>query len=456
MIFIAIIISISSFVGCSMVCKIEETSQVLNPMPVIHIDIPNKEVITDNETYLECNISLSDCDEQFELRDEAAGIRLRGNSTLTFDKKSYRIKFNEKKNLLGQGKGAAKSWVLLANHCDFSLLRNYLAYQLGNELNGIEWTSSATFVELYLNGSYLGVYLLCDQVQVHETRINIDTQAENGFLIELDKWALNDGSEEGKDYFVVNQLPYTVKSVEESIDIENKRRQFASMKEYIGRVKDAIYSHKRQEIEKLIDLDSCVDMYILLELFKNIDAGWSLYLYKNPGGKLFFGPPWDFDTAAGNDYRLDVEEYEDQYEYPYQHDYEGLYVGGTVEDPQRVINGWSYSEYYGNDDYNFQQRNDWYIELMSCDWFRVMVNQRYKAIDDNLEDMLASIDLVTEQYGSYFEDNFRQWKVWGTRIHMTPKALMEINSQKEQAEYLKIWLQYRIEWLAECFEELSQ
>ena len=57
----------------------------------------------------------------------------------------------------------------------------------------------------------------------------------------------------------------------------------------------------REEIEELIDIDSVVDAYIVEEVFKNLDAGWSsFYMYRDIGGKLFFGPVWDFDLTSGN------------------------------------------------------------------------------------------------------------------------------------------------------------
>jgi len=49
------------------------------------------------------------------------------------------------------------------------------------------------------------------------------------------------------------------------------------------------------------DVDSVVNYYIENELFKNVDgAAASFYLYKKRGGKLFFGPIWDFDLSMGN------------------------------------------------------------------------------------------------------------------------------------------------------------
>ena len=50
------------------------------------------------------------------------------------------------------------------------------------------------------------------------------------------------------------------------------------------------------------DVPSVVDYYILNELFKNVDANLrrSTFVYKPRGGKLTFGPIWDYDLAMGN------------------------------------------------------------------------------------------------------------------------------------------------------------
>ena len=51
-----------------------------------------------------------------------------------------------------------------------------------------------------------------------------------------------------------------------------------------------------------IDQNSAVDYYIAMEFMKPVDGNmWaSVYMYKPRGGKLNFGPMWDFDLAAGS------------------------------------------------------------------------------------------------------------------------------------------------------------
>ncbi len=58
----------------------------------------------------------------------------RGNFSWITDKKSYRIKFDGKVNLLNMGK--AKKWALIANAIDDTLMRNDYAYYLMDVITG--------------------------------------------------------------------------------------------------------------------------------------------------------------------------------------------------------------------------------------------------------------------------------------------------------------------------------
>ena len=136
-------------------------------------------------------------------------IKVRGNSTALADKKAYNITFNKKKDLFGlssafDGTGAgAKKWSLLANAFDKSLIRNKLALDL-NTAFGIPFTSQSRFVDLYLNGRYMGNYLLVESVEAGTDRVNIDSEnpESDDILIELEN---NEKDEEGVDYLITTR-----------------------------------------------------------------------------------------------------------------------------------------------------------------------------------------------------------------------------------------------------------
>lgn len=60
---------------------------------------------------------------------------MRGNWSTKYPKKSLRIKFEKKRNLLGLNDGAKqKNWILLAEYKDVSMLRDKVALSLCREI----------------------------------------------------------------------------------------------------------------------------------------------------------------------------------------------------------------------------------------------------------------------------------------------------------------------------------
>ena len=143
--------------------------QITN-LPLISIHTEDSIKPTQKGQELNCKILITN-DGKIETREEAT-IRIRGKSTSFQEKKPYRIKFNSKQKILGL-KGSYKKWTLIANHYDRSLMRNALAFKVG-ELVGFEYIPRCLPVDLILNGEYRGNYYLCDQVEIGKDRINID------------------------------------------------------------------------------------------------------------------------------------------------------------------------------------------------------------------------------------------------------------------------------------------
>ncbi len=390
-------------------------------LPLFTFTMEGGNEVTSKTEYAAMTLSISNADDEFCLEEIAGKIRGRGNATWNMEKKSYRLKLEEKINLLGQGKGEAKDWILLANHCDQTLLRNYIAFYLGRQLSNIEYSSSGSFVEVVINGDYKGVYLLCEQVEVNKNRVNIEVDAEKldtGYLIELDQYADDDeGAEEGVTFFRLGDRLYTVKS-----DADTEQMEF--IKDYVTKVDDAIHRGKKAEIEALIDLPSCVDMYLLQEFMLNIDVGWSsFFMYKKPdGGKLYFGPVWDFDLAAGNDRRL------------YSGSHEGIYVadGGGM---------------------GMVQESKWYIALMKQAWFRKMVISRW----EETKDIFAGVSSVAKEAASSMssaaERNFMRWDIFGQIINHEPDVVVMLQNYNQHTKHLCSWLEKRYIWLDNYFAE---
>ena len=75
-------------------------------------------------------------------------IKGRGNSSFAYQKKSYQLKLDKSTDLIDAGK--AKTWILLSDHRDHSLLRSRIGFALARAV-GLDYTSRGESVDVYLN-----------------------------------------------------------------------------------------------------------------------------------------------------------------------------------------------------------------------------------------------------------------------------------------------------------------
>lgn len=386
-------------------------------LPVMSITINQDIMSVGKEDYIDATISMLNTDQSYEFTDKHALFRGRGNgSWWNFDKKGYKIKFDDRIGLLGEDE--SKQWVIIPGTYDYSSVHNFFAYRIVNDvLDGIEYTSSANLIEVYVNGNYHGVYTLCEQVRVEEGRVDISSEygvLDTGYLIEYDSYA---SGTYGIDYFSVSGLkyPFTVKSPDpddyhEVVSESTYRAQVAYIRDYTSRLIYAILHDDFDTVKELADVDSLVDMYIIHELFKNTDTGWSsFYMYKKPGGKMFFGPAWDFDFTAGVS-RGDSS-------------YGGFYVSDFV----RQVSDYTSSEIY--------------IALMKQDEFVDLFIARYLEIADELHDEINRLYLIIQPYADSFARDAILWS-WQS-------------DWEEDQNKLRIWLINRNQWLNNWAEDHS-
>ena len=270
-------------------------------------------------------------------------IKGRGNSTWNYAKKPYNIKFNKKTALLGMPK--AKKWSMLAAYIDPAMIKDPLGWELSSQL-GLNYASEYRFVDLYINNEYMGTYIVCESVEVGENRIDItdlakatedankgidiescpivgsgpDGQPESKEICPRAKWVdiPNDPEDITGGYLL--ECEYPSRSNAEISEFATTRGQLMVVKEpeyaskaqiqyistYWQEAEDAIcsadgYNDLGKHYSDYFDMDSLVNMYILLEFSGNVEAGISsTFFYKDKGGKLVAGPIWDNDTAFGN------------------------------------------------------------------------------------------------------------------------------------------------------------
>lgn len=272
----------------------------LTDLPTVYIETENGRSITSKDTYIYCTFTM--VDGQDTLRYEQTQIRGRGNSSWwNSQKKPYRLKFANKHRLLGPDGANAKSWTLLANHGDKTMIRNALTYDLGRFM-GMKFCPGARFVDLYLNGSYRGTYQISDQVQVHKGRIDISE--EDGWLLEV----ANENSREMPYVTTSNinswyaQLTYNIKNPDDE-NYNSAKRQAILV--WLNRFERAVMGNNFTDPElgyrPLIDQQDFINWYVGAELTGNIDALYSIYMYKDADEeRMHFGPLWDLDLGYNN------------------------------------------------------------------------------------------------------------------------------------------------------------
>ena len=413
----AMVMSISSstgFANSNQVFAADDTEILASQlsMPIVSIDTLGNSVNTKN-SYTSAKISIYDEEGTLSTDSEDISIRLRGNITLNVDKKSYRFKFSKKANPLGLGDGAAKSWNLVANHFDASLLRNMTAYHLGDMLDNMPYTPNARSVEVYVNGNYQGVYLLCEAINVAKSRIaiteNPDLIEDNGYLIEMTRYA-------EENPFTVDCCTYEVKS-DVSEDETIAVQQIDYISDYTEKALHALKGGDKTEIEQYIDVPSLVDNCIAYEICKDVDAGWdSYYLSKDAGGKLTFHPMWDYDLALGNNTEA-----------------KGI-------DNPKGLGIFDVTDSAANS-------NPWLCYAMNCDWIRTLIKERWTEKYSDIKTIPAFVTSESAAHQDSYDRNFTKWKLLGKAIYNEPEEEAALTTHQEHAQYLADWLTARIAWL---------
>ena len=323
-------------------------------LPVVYINTDDGEGITDKSTYKSADMYIqgnSNYESQYNGRIEIKG---RGNTSWSYPQKPYKIKLNKSTDLFGFGKN--KHWVLLSNYLDQGMLRNVTASQISTKL-GLT-TMEMTWVDVCMNGDYIGCYELCEHVRIDSTRVNIfdwedeaeevakkiykghsDTLTEEDQdaieeqlctdmnWITIGKFTYNSVEYNVSDYYTVNDdisggylfelseeydevskfttekgMKVMIKSPEylatNEIMMEYAKGYWKDFEEALCSVDG--YNSKGEHYSELAEFDSMVKYWLIMEIMGNNDAAVkSRYAYKDCGEKMVFGPAWDFDWGAG-------------------------------------------------------------------------------------------------------------------------------------------------------------
>ncbi|MCS7464063.1 CotH kinase family protein [Paenibacillus doosanensis] len=352
-------------------------------------------------------------------------IKGRGNSSWGMLKKSYAISMDKSTPLLDMP--ADDDFVLIANYADKSLMRNYTAYELARDLN-MAYSPRMRYVELFLDGEYLGNYLLGEKIKIAPDRVPINKMSSKdksgdaitgGYLIEKDGL---DRLDPDDIYFNTDKIAgFDVFNIKDPKSSKLNQEQLKYITNYFQEAENALYSDHFTDPEtgysNYFDVDSIIDWYMVNELYKNVDAafGTSVYLYKDKNGKISMGPVWDFDIGAGN------------IDYNGNDDPTGFYIKNAVwisrffEDPA-------------------------FVQKVKARWEQMKQKQ--------IPDLFNRIDQTSNQLQASEQTNFSRWPILGTYVWPNASGWEERTTYDSEVQYLKDWLQKRYMWLDQAFSEL--
>ena len=390
--------------------------QINTELPVLHMK-PDY-LISSKDNYVDTYIQL------YDKTPESTGegwwdsaekgkieMRGRGNSTWGLPKKPFRMKYTEKFSPIGLNHAKEKSWVILAQDMDKSLLRTHLAFEYSRILfnaadnyhheKAVLFTPCSRFINVYLtgdyydsstgrtrymDGEYLGVYQMSDQVQRADGRIAVDKlkasdgddpeKITGGYVIEAD---LHEGN-----HYTSKGIKLTYKYPE---DDDFDQAQYDYITDFINQAEAALYGSNYKDPEngwrKYFDEKTLADFIIVKEFVGDLDGYTSTYMYKRRGyDKLFFGPIWDCDKGWNNDKRVP------HWEYP---PLESLMIYAGFWMPPYV-------------------NNDWFHRLWTDETFRAFVAKRWADKKEELKAVTSKVLAeVPADMAKAIEANFEVW-----------------------------------------------
>lgn len=337
---------------------------------------------------------------------------------------------------------------------DKPMIYNAFAYEISNRIG--KYASRGKFVELEVNGEYLGVYFFSEKLKRDSNRIDIkslnssSTNLTGGYILKIDKsdagpehdgkplsYFLNNWEDDarytstysfrsqfdifGKTItFPAFQAPYHAQQYLETYfnyeypkaeDITPGQKDFIS--DYVTDFEQALatddFTTNVRTYTQYIDVQSFVDYFLINELCRNVDAyRISTYLQKDRDGKLKMGPVWDFNI--------------------------GFDEGGRIPATDWVVN---YNDYVKNDPWMVPF---WWDRLLADPQFKKAVKDRWNVLRKN-ELSPSNLNSVLDEMVTLLQKNEavqRNYEKWDQGIGV---------NYDQSVQNMKMFLTDRANWM---------
>ncbi len=252
------------------------------------------------------------------------GFHVRGSTSAGMPQSGFALQFldefNHEQHLSALGLPANSDWVLYApTEFDPVMVHNPFVHQLSRDLG--HYSARTRFLEVFLARhtgpitarDYYGVYVLEEKIKVGRRRVAIDRlgpddlkppEVTGGYLVKFDRLGPGENG-----FWAGGASMVYVEPKEPVIQLPQRAPQRQYIESYFDEFDHVLHGPNWKDpvagYRAYIDVDSWIDFHVLEVLSGNVDAlKFSTFLYKPRGGKITFGPHWDFDRALGStDYR---------------------------------------------------------------------------------------------------------------------------------------------------------
>ena len=384
-----------------------------------------------------------------------AAFKYRGASSSNYPKRSYAIKLRDAygnsidRKILGYR--SDNNWILDAMYIDRACMRNRVSTDLWNDYsvkpyyadreNKVRTGTRGEFVEVFLNGSYWGLYCMTEKMDRKQLKLKKYVPASesttyktepHGFLYKSKDWSYEVLMGHKPDE---RTFPYTeVSKVNNKLGQESwcgfEQKYPDAKDEYVDwtPLRDAVnfvattdvQSTFDREIGNYFDLPILRDYYLLIELALATDnhgKNMFFYAYDQAGaeGNKISVCPWDMDGTFGQNWEADT-----------------TYTQNTQQDFEELL--WNHE--------HGQLTLFLNLKMGSLGW-RKMLADRYCELRPTFfdPDKLAQRFL---DYASLFADGYadiREQKKWGSSQGRIHKKL------QWGAQYAARWVKNRIKYM---------
>ena len=262
----------------------------MNDVPTIYIDT---DATIDADNWGKASIEVFDQNNMiggsFTLDNTGLSVKYVGDGS--DEKKSYRLKFENKRAFLGSKSGSYKQWVLESNDDDPTMLRNGLTEELGDQL-GFSFTPGCQYADLVVNGTYVGTYQITDRVKVESGRVSV-SEKDKDWLLEI----ASNGEVGANDLYVAGD------DSSPNIVIKNPDTDEWSddQKDELKTAVSNYFTTFWDDIQNKVGQTSFINWYVASEILGGYKQLSDIFVYKdNADGNLYFGPLWSNDKAYGN------------------------------------------------------------------------------------------------------------------------------------------------------------